>query len=325
MGGPLFVVFSGCFLNDMVEKLVLPSSPALYVRYVDDTYIRRKKGEKDDLFEALNAFHPNIKLTVEVNPSKFLDSHILKNKDATVNFQVAEKSSKLPFHSSSKVPLQYKKNVILGELHRAKIIGSNFNYEISKIFKKFIRAGYSSEFISNQIEKFMSFKNDFLIPKWMFEDRINVHMKLPFCLKNEKIIRKYLDTVEEFTGFSIKVTYSWITTKARSLFPIKDKLNHHHHVIYKGVCSCKNTYIGETKRNSVIRWKEHESLSGTSEPSKHLASNPTHQFSRMILEKASSNMRKRKISEAYYIRTQRPSLNDQVDVKKLSLFRFGLT
>ena len=98
----------------------------------------------------------------------------------------------------------------------------------------------------------------------MFKDRINVHIKLSFCPKNEKIIRKYLETIEKFTGFSIKVTYSRITTKARSLFFIKDKLSHHHHVIYKRVCSCENTYIGETKRNSVLRWKEHESLSGTS-------------------------------------------------------------
>ena len=166
MGGPLSVVFSGCFLNDMEEKLVLPSFPALYIRYVDDTYVRRKNGEKDDLFEALNAFHLNIKLIVEVNLSKFLDSHILKNKDGTVNFQVAEKASKLPFHFSSKEALQYKKNVILGELHRAKII--NFNYEVSKIFEKFIRAGYSIKFISKQLGKFMSSRNDFLIPKWMF-------------------------------------------------------------------------------------------------------------------------------------------------------------
>ena len=67
MGDPSSAVFSGCFLNDMEEKLVLSSSQALYIRY-DDQYVRRKKNEKDDLFEALNAFHPNIKLTVEVNP-----------------------------------------------------------------------------------------------------------------------------------------------------------------------------------------------------------------------------------------------------------------
>ena len=75
----------------------------------------------------------------------------------------------------------------------------------------------------------------------------------------------------------------------------------------------------------MFRWREHESLSGMSEPSKQLASNPTHQFSWTVLEKISNNIRMRKISEAYYIRTKIPSLNDQVDIKKLSLFRFGLT
>ena len=83
--------------------------------------------------------------------------------------------------------------------------------------------------------------------------KINVHLKVPFCSKNEKTMENYLDAMEDFTGFSIKVTYSLITTKVCSLFPIKDKLSHHHHVIYKEVCSCENTYIGETKRNSVVR------------------------------------------------------------------------
>ena len=42
------------------------------------------------------------------------------------------------------------------------------------------------------------------------------------------------------------------------------------------MCLSEYTYIGETKNNSVIRGIEHKSLSGTSEPSKHLASKPTY-------------------------------------------------
>ena len=131
MRGPLSVVFPGCFLNDIEKKLMLFFSSALYIRYVDDIYVRRKKNEKNDLFKALNAIHPNIKLTVEVNLSNFLDSHMLRNKDGTVNFQVVDKSSKIPFHFSSKVPL--KKNFILGEVYMAKIIGSNLNFEVIEI------------------------------------------------------------------------------------------------------------------------------------------------------------------------------------------------
>ena len=32
-----------------------------YKRYVDDTYVKRKRNEADTLFDALNSYHPNIK------------------------------------------------------------------------------------------------------------------------------------------------------------------------------------------------------------------------------------------------------------------------
>ena len=44
---------------------------------INDIYIRRKKDKPDSLFEKLNSYHPNIKLTVEKNPMKFLDTKII--------------------------------------------------------------------------------------------------------------------------------------------------------------------------------------------------------------------------------------------------------
>ena len=40
-------------------------------------YIRKKKNEPDILFEKLNSYHWNIKLTVEKNSMKFLDTKII--------------------------------------------------------------------------------------------------------------------------------------------------------------------------------------------------------------------------------------------------------
>ena len=50
--------------------------PHFYKRYVDDAYIRRNKNKLDSLFEKLNSYHPNTKLTIEKNPTKFLDTEI---------------------------------------------------------------------------------------------------------------------------------------------------------------------------------------------------------------------------------------------------------
>ena len=64
----------------MEEDIVTPMKPHFYKRYVDDTYIRRKKNEPDSLFEKLNSYHPSIKLTIDKNPTKFLDAEIIRRE-----------------------------------------------------------------------------------------------------------------------------------------------------------------------------------------------------------------------------------------------------
>ena len=63
MGGPISVVLSDIYVCKMEEDIVAPSKPLFYKRYVDDTYVRRKKNETDELYNALNSYHQNIKLT----------------------------------------------------------------------------------------------------------------------------------------------------------------------------------------------------------------------------------------------------------------------
>ena len=74
-----------------------------------------------------------------------------------------------------------------------------------------------------------------------------------FFSKKQKRDYETLGKVESYKKHSIKISYSWLTTKIRTLFSIKDKLTHHHHVVYKEECSCISTYVGETLSNSKIR------------------------------------------------------------------------
>ena len=52
MGGPISVVFADIYMCKMED--VAPLKPIFYKRYVDDTYVRRKKNTTDELFEKLN-------------------------------------------------------------------------------------------------------------------------------------------------------------------------------------------------------------------------------------------------------------------------------
>ena len=56
-------------------------------------------------------------------------------------------------------------------------------------------------------------------------------------------------------AFLLEIRCAWKTRKSRYLFPLKDTIVDKANVIYKGTCTCKEFYIGETKRNSEVRWK----------------------------------------------------------------------
>ena len=86
MGGPLSVTFSDIYMVKMENDVVAPSKHIFYHRFVDDIYSRWKLGD-NLLFDQLNNYHPNIKLTIELNPSKFLDTK-LSNINGVYKFNV---------------------------------------------------------------------------------------------------------------------------------------------------------------------------------------------------------------------------------------------
>ena len=88
------------------------------------------------LFEDLNSYHQNVKLMVEVNPSKLLDTGLIREKGSML-MQVFNEPHKFPVHWSSKIPIRYKRNAIIEELPRAKRIAFNFDKEIQRIREKY--------------------------------------------------------------------------------------------------------------------------------------------------------------------------------------------
>ena len=68
-----------------------------------------------------------------------------------------------------------------------------------------------------------------------------------------------------------------------------------------GSCLCSEFYIGETKQNYEVRWREHCSTKKTSEVSDHLLWNPSHTVNWEILKDAPTQVNKRKMLEAFYI------------------------
>ena len=132
-------------------------------------------------------------------------------------------------------------------------------------------------------------------------------MRLPYLSANEKFVKLF----ENYTNGKVKLVIILNTRKIQSLFNHKDKIQNHSCVIYRGVCSCGADCIGGTIRHSEIRWKEHSTgKDKNSDCVKYLNDNFDHEFRWFVLSRALKNCLKRKILEAYYIKTRRQlSLN----------------
>ena len=151
-------------------------------------------------------------------------------------------------------------------------------------------------------------------------------IELPYCAENKRLSKHFIKKIKSFIDMDCTIVIKWITRKIRTLFSLKSKNPHPACKIYQGVCDmCEQSYIGETKRNVEVRWAEHNNPKQNSEPAKHLAQNPSHTYSWKILMDASKDTRVRRNLEASFVAHMKPTLNNQLESKKLALFRHGVT
>ena len=262
----------------------------------------------------MNSYQPSIKLTIEISLQKFLDTKILKISNQVQCF-IYQKENKRPINWNTAVPKNYKRNVVIGDVHRAKRICCDLDYEILVIKSKYNKAGCPPRFVT-------SVKNTCTVEK-MFDERKTVYFQLPFCKTNERKIRSFVSKSGEFTNNKVKFIYHWKTRKLKSLFPLTScffcsEVN----TVYKRTCSCKESYIGETKCNAEIKWKEHFLNNDKKiKVPEHLLKNPGYVINWQVIRSAPHQRNKRKILEAKF----KASLNNQLDIKITRLFRNSIT
>ena len=203
------------------------------------------------LFEKLNFHNENIKLTLEVNTTKFLDTELV-TQNGEITMQVFSKSTKLTVHWSSKTPVRYKGNAVTEELNQAKRIASDFNKELKRIRQKYRNARSSLKFINETICNFERGKEEMIIPEWLFDERKTFSVRFPYTLLRTRNLVKFYEKSRKFTNDKVKVIILWNTRKYSPYFNSKDKVKHHGCAIYRVICSCDADYTGETIRNYEI-------------------------------------------------------------------------
>ena len=141
------------------------------------------------------------------------------------------KETKLPIPWSSKVPKRYKRNVVVGDLHRTKRIGFDFDQEVTNIKMKYRKADFPQRYVNSIIRKFYEEQqkttdpNSFLIPPGLFneeEDKGFLLVEIPFFEKNELLSKTFLKKFDAYTNSRFRVSIKWLTKKTKTLFPLKD-------------------------------------------------------------------------------------------------------
>ena len=143
-------------------------------------------------------------------------------------------------------------------------------------------------------------------------------------MNNEKYCACFIKILVSFTSEKVKFNVVWNTCKIQFILSLEHKVQHLSCVIYKGICSCGETYVSEAIRDCKIKWDEHNDVNTNSEHVKHLAKIIDHKFSWYILTSAPENTLKRRILEVYFIKLIVPSLKEQLD-NMLMLFQNDVT
>ena len=118
-----------------------------------------KTNAPDTLLENLNSYHSYIKFTAEENPDHFLDTSF-NYQDGHFITRVYQKPGKLQVHWKSAIPERWKRNTILGALHRAKRIATNWKEEVKVIKQSFIKSGYPAKIVNEVIHDFENPRGD---------------------------------------------------------------------------------------------------------------------------------------------------------------------
>ena len=138
-------------------------------------------------------------MTLELDATKFLDTGIIQS-NSKITTQVYNKMKKFIVHWTSEIPVRYKCNAIIDELHSAKKMASNFEMEIKCIINKYTAVGFPSRFIHSIIDNFDSGKDNLIIPQWFFDERKAVTIHPPFSPNNENFVKTFASNLNYFTN-----------------------------------------------------------------------------------------------------------------------------
>ena len=256
----------------------------LFEMYVDDI-VCTVKGKPLDFLEYANTLHKNLQITRETPNGSgdlaFLDLNINLNEDRKISCHWYQKSTDtciiLNFRSCA--PLQHKRNVIQGTVHRifnATSDWQSFDVALKKLHLKKLfdqeiwtenqyPMEWSSSFVNETLDKIVTKEKVTAKPPQNEQNlkKLKVLLKgslnLEFLFNTEEISREvFASRLKKLCDIKIIFTTRKLRTCLPTLKSPFDK-NLKSHVVYKVTCNgCNSIYVGQNSQHITTRFSEHQ-------------------------------------------------------------------
>ena len=340
--GPTFANFYMCDLENRVFALNPALKPYLYVRYVDDICLVAENF--NSLLKIKHAFELNsvLKFTFEIETKKsmpFLDVLIDRNSNSfTTSVFVKQTNHGDCINYNSICPERYKTGVIKSMLHRAFHLSSSwqeFSGEVERLKQLLTNNNFPMAVIDSVISRFVDSKVKSSEEQNEAETKKNVSFYfLNQMSENYKqdekqlqdIFNKNVSPISNDSHVQLIIYYK--SRKLKDLF-IKNNVHSNkefgdrHHCVYQYVCprdGCNSaqSYIGHTTCSLTSRFRFH--TQNSSSIKKHFKNvhavdkiKTAELLQNVTILKTSATKRDLIFLEALLIKTNRPSMNSQVE------------
>ena len=301
-------------MNSVRSGLSRVSPPVIWIRYVDDTFVKILISELQAFFDHINSVDPNIKFTQEPMKDKklpFLDAGVTVKDDGSLGVTVYRK----PTHTDqyllfeSHHPLDHKLGVVRTLFHRANTVITDLEdreKEHNHLKGALRKCGYTD---------------------WVFHKALKprpprqpVDNPRPAGSSHVRVTLPYVEGVGEkvkrlLMKQGVQVSLRPPSSLRSMLIHPKDKISNERKsdVVYKvqcGVTGCDDFYIGETQQTLKARMKQHtkDTNSGVHQhmQEKHHRFDPIESVSVVDRE---SKWFERGVRESIYERMEKPAMN----------------
>jgi hypothetical protein len=316
MGSPVSPVVANIYMEDFEKRALssAPHPPALWLRYVDDTFVLIQEDYIPEFTAHINDIDSNIQFTMEPENEgciPFLDVKVWLLDDGSTKTTVYRKSTHTDQYLSgqSHHPLEHKRSVVRSLTNRAHNIVSTEEDKVAEI------QHIHSVLKLNHFEPWMldiPKKRTHVPPTNLRTEedgsRTKKMIALPYCKglseKCQRIFRNHGINIYHKPGNTIK----------QELVRPKDKIDKMKRCdcVYHMKCgNCESTYVGETSRTLEVRSHDHiHKRTPLTAVGKHIedTGHGIPEDNIKILDTESVKHRRR-VKEALYIKEHTPDLN----------------